>query len=82
MRYFFFLTGLLVSLTIGTILIGQQIITAKEVAIKSELEAKLLALKLSQAQTLQRIEKEKAANVIIISAKGGSATGGKNTGRQ
>jgi hypothetical protein len=66
MKYFFLLTGLLVSLTVGTILIGRQLIIAKEAAIKSEIQSKLLANKLLEVQVLQKTAKDNSANTVII----------------
>lgn len=66
MKYLFFLSGLLISLTIGVVLTGQQLIAAKSEAIKSEIQAKLVATKLAEAQALQESEKNKAANTVII----------------
>jgi hypothetical protein len=66
MKYFFLLIGLLVSLTVGTILIGRQLIIAKEAAIKSEIQSKLLVNKLLEVQVLQKTAKDNSANTVII----------------
>ncbi|MCL5017384.1 MAG: hypothetical protein M1155_01835 [Patescibacteria group bacterium] len=48
MRNYFILTGFLMGLAIGSILVGQQLVTAYENAINSEVRAKLIQGRLDQ----------------------------------
>jgi len=53
MRNYLVLTGFLIGVSVGVILVGQQIVVAYGNAIHAELEAKLLALEVGQAQALR-----------------------------
>lgn len=65
MRNYFVLTGFLIGLMVGVILVGREIVVAYEKSIHLELEAKLLELKASEAEILKKSIEAKKTNLDI-----------------
>lgn len=65
-RNYFVLTGFLIGLMVGAILVGRQITIAYEDAIYSDLQAKLLQIKASEAEALKEAEELRKNNLNVI----------------
>ena len=59
------LTGFLIGIMVGVILVGRQITIAYEEAIYSDLQAKLLEIKASEAEMLKKVGEIKGANLNV-----------------
>ena len=59
------LTGFLIGIMVGIILVGRQITIAYEDAIYSDLQAKLLQIKASEAEMLKKAEELKNININV-----------------
>ncbi|GEM_PF-4407590 len=64
-RNYIVLTGFLMGIMVGVILVGRQITIAYEEAIYSDLQAKLLEIKASEAEMLKKVEEIKGANLNV-----------------
>ena len=65
MRNYFVLTGFLIGLAIGVILVGRQITVAYETSLTAQLEAKILAIKAAEAEALKNFEENKTVHVAL-----------------
>lgn len=63
MRNYIVLTGFLIGIMVGVILVGREMVIAYEDSIHLELEAKLLELKASEAEIFRKAEEAKKANL-------------------
>lgn len=54
MKNYLILTGFLIGIMIGVVLVGREMVVAYENSIKLDLEAKLLELKASEAEILRK----------------------------
>ncbi|MDO8442950.1 MAG: hypothetical protein Q7S81_01690 [bacterium] len=63
MRNYLVLTGFLIGIMVGVILVGREMVVAYEESIHADLEAKLLELKASEAEIWKKAEEAKKANL-------------------
>ncbi len=66
MRNYLVLTGFLIGLFFGIILVGRQISVAYEDSINRDLEAKILAIKAFEAENLKKAQDSRTANIILV----------------
>lgn len=65
-RNYFVLTGFLIGLMVGVVLVGRQITIAYEDAIYSDLQAKLLEIKASETEMLKKAVELKNIDLDIV----------------
>ena len=65
MRNYLVLTGFLIGIMVGVILVGREMVVAYENSINLEIEAKLLEFKAAEAEIYKRAEEAKKANFDV-----------------
>ncbi len=66
MKHYFVLTGFLIGLMVGVVLVGREMVVAYENSINAEIEAKLLETKALEREMQKKDAELKSASVILV----------------